>query len=281
MEEFVVGVDGSDESRLALRWAASVAERARAQLRIVTAWTYPALGVLRPKPEPLAPAEDMDAQALEALDAQVKQELGDVPPFVSTQVLRGPAAGALLRTVAPDGVVVLGSRGRGGFAGLVLGSVSRECVEHAPCPVVIVQHERSIGRSSGPIIVGEDGSANGTRALKWALELRDHVGGDVVAAHAWTAQMSEVRPTLRDRLASQAHAGVTARVADHDVEVVEIEGDPREELVDLATKMDASMLVVGRRGESRLRGIMLGGVSTYLVSNSPTTIAVIPPPPDN
>jgi nucleotide-binding universal stress UspA family protein len=179
--------------------------------------------------------------------------------------------------VRPDDVLVLASRGRGGFAALLLGSVSRECIEYAPCPVVIVRHAQTPGDTSGPIIVGEDGSRNSASALEWALALRSHVGGAVVAVYAWTTQMSEVRPGLRERLRSEAHDRVTSRVADRNVSGVEVEGEPRTELVDTAKSMHASMLVVGRRGQSRLRGLMLGGVTTYLVAGSPSNIAVIPP----
>jgi nucleotide-binding universal stress UspA family protein len=58
---------------------------------------------------------------------------------------------------------------------------------------------------------------------------------------------------------------------------IQVEGDPREKLVELAGRVDAKLLVVGRRGTSRLRGVWTGGVTSYLVSNGPTTVAVIPP----
>ena len=278
MGDIVVGVDGSEESRLALRWAASLAERSGTRLRVMAAWTYPALAVLQPTAVPLEPAEEMEQRALDDLGALVKEELGDVPERRTMHVERGPAAGAILQSVDNGNVLVLGSRGRGGFAGLLLGSVSRECIEYAPCPVVIVRHERTVGNTSGPIIVGEDGSENSERALEWALENQDHIGAEVVAAYAWTARMSEVRPGLRERLGSEAGARLASRIGERDVRTVEVEGDPRTELVDIANNLNASMLVVGRRGQSRLRGVLLGGVTIYLVANSPTTIAVIPPP---
>ncbi len=278
MDEFVVGVDGSEQSKRALRWAASAAERTGVPLRIVEAWTYPALAVLQPAVASLGSAEEMDARTRDDLDAFVKDELGDVPQFATTQALRGPAAAAILQNVGPDSVLVLGARGRGGFAGLVLGSVSRECIEHAPCPVVIVQHERGVGAGCGPLVVGKDGSPNSARALDWALALRDHVGGEVVALYAWTAQVSEVRPKLRERLRNEARAKTASWEAGHDIRTVEVEGDPRAELISAANEMNASMLVVGLRGESRLRGLILGGVTAYVISESSTTVAVIPPP---
>jgi nucleotide-binding universal stress UspA family protein len=281
MDEFVVGLDGSDQSRLALRWAASVAERRNVPLCIFASWTYSGTAILQPSSQPLESAEDMDRRTLDDLTAVVDKELGELPPFANVAALRGPPAAALIQRVDDSSVLVLGSRGRGGFAGLMLGSVSRECIEHAPCPVVLVQHETAVGDLPGPIIVGMDGSENSERAVRAALDFREVTGRDVVAAYVWQADASEVRPRLRERLASDAKALLASWVGDHDdVGTVEIEGDPRVALVALARQTNASMIVVGRRGQSRLRGLLLGGVTNYLVTNSPTTIAVVPPPDD-
>ena len=278
MKELVVGVDGSDESRAALRWAAFVAEAAGAPLRILASWTYPGLSAF-PGMETMGPAEQMDRAADDEARACVEEELGAVPAFGAVEVLRGPPAAAIMQAVTPESTLVLGSRGRGGFAGLLLGSVSRECMEYATCPVVIVRQEKPLGEGNGPILVGKDGSANAERALEWALALRGVVGGDVGAIYAWQADVSEVRPRLHERLRSGARAKVASWVEERDhVRALEVEGDPRAELVDVATRTDASVLVVGRRGGGRLRGLRVGGVTNHLVSNSPTTVAVIPPP---
>lgn len=278
MKELVVGIDGSKESRAALRWAAFVAEAAGAPLRIVASWTYPGVSVF-PGMETMSPADQMDRAAAEETQACVEEELGAVPAFGDVEVLRGPAAPAIVQLVTPESTLVLGSRGRGGFAGLLLGSVTRECMEYASCPVVIVRNEKPLGEGQGPILVGKDGSPNAERALEWALALRDVVGGEVGAVYAWQAGVSEARPRLHESLRSGARATVASWVEERDdVRALEVEGDPRAELVDVATSTNASVLVVGRRGGGRLRGLRVGGVTNYLVSNSPTTVAVIPPP---
>jgi nucleotide-binding universal stress UspA family protein len=98
----------------------------------------------------------------------------------------------------------------------------------------------------------------------------------------WQANVSEVRPKLHERLRSGARAKVESWVEDEDhIHALEVEGDPRAELVDVATKTKASVLVVGRRGGGRLKGLRVGGVTNYLMTNSPTTVAVIPPPNDD
>ena len=134
----VVGVDGSDASRDALRWAASYAQLIGAHLRAVTAWQWPlSMTVALPVPEDFDPAAD----ALKALDGILSETLGDHPAIsISSRVYDGPAAAALVDDAADADLLVVGSRGRGGFAGLLLGSTSEHCARHAACPVVIVRH---------------------------------------------------------------------------------------------------------------------------------------------
>ena len=279
MKELVVGLDGSPDSRRALRWAAALAERAAIPLRAVEAWSYPPLTVVPGWSEVVSHSE-MDERTVDEIRGVVATELGDVPGFVSAEALRGPAARAILRTVGPDSVLVLGSRGRGGFAGLLLGSVSRECIEHAPCPVVIARDDELPTAGDSVILVGKDGSENGVRAMEWAGAIGVLTGAAVVAVHIWQTTSSEVRPKLHQRLRAEARASVEGWIAEgsHRAESVEAEGEPRTKLVELSERMDAKLVVVGRRGTSRLRGLATGGVSSYLVSNCPTTVAVIPPP---
>jgi nucleotide-binding universal stress UspA family protein len=264
MKELVVGLDGSADSRRALRWAASLADRAGVEVRVVEASSDP--------------SETAD-RTVDGIRGVVAEVLGEVPSFVSVETLRGPAAGAILRTVGPDTVLVLGSRGRGGFAGLLLGSVSRECIEHARCPVVIAREDHPPTAEDGVILVGKDGSENSVRALEWASSVGQLTGAAVVALYAWRPTSSEVNPRLHQRLRTEARADVEQWIADgsHQAESLEVEGEPRTKLVELAERTDAKLIVVGRRGTSRLRGLRAGGVSSYLVSNCPTTVAVVPP----
>jgi nucleotide-binding universal stress UspA family protein len=282
MNELVVGLDGSDESRRALRWAAAVAQRSNTPVRAVEAWTYPSLSVV-PGRTPLASPDEMDNRTLEDLQGLVSNVLGHTPPFLTVQALRGPAPAAILHTLGPDSLLALGTRGRGGFAGLLLGSVSRECIEYAPCPVTIVRDDRPPTKDDGVILVGKDGSDDAARALDWALSIGELTGAAVVALYVWTAGVSEVNPRLHRRLRAEAQSTVEAWLAERDAKVgsLEVEGEARTKIVELATRMNAKLIVVGRRGTSRLRGLRTGGVSSYLVSNSPTTVAVIPPISDS
>jgi nucleotide-binding universal stress UspA family protein len=236
MKQLVVGLDGSSDSRRALRWAAAVAERAKVPLSVVQAWSYPSLAVIPGWTELVAPAE-MDDRTVDEIRAVVVDELGDVPPFVDVAALRGPAADAILRVAQPDAVLVLGGRGFGGFAGLLLGSVSRECIEYAPCPVVIARDDQS-PVEGGVIMVGTDGSENSARALAWAGEFGGLTGAAVVAVYAWETSSSEVNPRLHQRLRAEAQATVDTWIADgaHSAASIQAEGEARKTLVELTAR---------------------------------------------
>jgi nucleotide-binding universal stress UspA family protein len=134
----VVGVDGSDPSKRALRWAAGQAKLTGAELKVVTSWEYPpTLGWAPPYPSDFDP----DADARKALEEAVAAVLGADPGVVLHVVVQeGHPAFVLTEAAKGAELLVVGSRGHGAFAGMVLGSVSEYCAAHAPCPVVVVRH---------------------------------------------------------------------------------------------------------------------------------------------
>jgi nucleotide-binding universal stress UspA family protein len=134
----VVGVDGSDGSKAALRFALDEARRRSATLRVVTVWEFPAtiaMGMVLP-PD----FDDVSAQAAEHSAQAAIDQLGEAGVPVELKVLDGNPAGALIAQARDADVLVVGSRGRGGFRELLLGSVSQACVHHAGCPVVVIRH---------------------------------------------------------------------------------------------------------------------------------------------
>jgi nucleotide-binding universal stress UspA family protein len=152
MARIVVGVDGSPGGRSALRWAVAEARVRGAPLHVVHAWMVPLIDAL---PEPwavgapsLGPSDDevhdhLEAAARNLLDACVDEARSAEPDVdVQGELVEGRPAGALLEAAGGADLLVVGSRGRGGFAGLLLGSVSAQCVHHAPCPVVVVPQDR-------------------------------------------------------------------------------------------------------------------------------------------
>ncbi|MER6310190.1 universal stress protein [Streptomyces sp. NPDC001657] len=137
----VVGVDGSESSKEALRWAVRQAELTDSQVSAVIAWEYPPLyGSIGWLDAPQELAGHIKMWADQALDGAVREvvKAGDMSRVKATVAYGTPAA-VLLDAAQGASLLVVGSRGRGGFSGALLGSVSQHCSQHAPCPVVVVR----------------------------------------------------------------------------------------------------------------------------------------------
>lgn len=138
----VVGVDGSEHSLAALRWAASEAKLRATRVHVVGTFTTPIMstGYEVAVPDP----SDLQSASETMLDAVVDsvRESGELDGVdVGTEVLEGHAGERLVALSRGAGLIVVGSRGHGGFIGLLLGSVTTYVVNHAHCPVVVVRHE--------------------------------------------------------------------------------------------------------------------------------------------
>jgi nucleotide-binding universal stress UspA family protein len=136
MAKIVVGVDGSEASRAAVRWAAAEAAVRGVDLVAVEAWEFSPLIFAADVPVAL---DELRATVTEHLHGVVADEVTDPSVRVSEVVGEKAPVPALLEMCDPDDVLVVGSRGRGGFAGLLLGSVSQQLAQHGVCPVVIVR----------------------------------------------------------------------------------------------------------------------------------------------
>lgn len=133
----VVGVDGSPASYEALRWAVRYARFVAATVDAVAAYELPGAAGWS---APAADAEFDEAQARQDMTDEIEKvlrQVGEVP--LEQHLVRGTPAKVLIRASAGAELLVVGSRGRGGFASLLLGSVSQQCAAHAACPVVIVR----------------------------------------------------------------------------------------------------------------------------------------------
>ena len=139
----VVGVDGSDHALDAVRWGASEARLRGARLRLVTAWKISTLMYAAeafPPPYTVDIESGVKREAQQMLDRTcetLRAELEGVE--VERWVHNGPAANVLCDAAKLADMLVVGSRGLGGFTGLLLGSVSHQCAQQAPCPVVILR----------------------------------------------------------------------------------------------------------------------------------------------
>jgi len=145
--KIVVGVDGSEPSHEALRWAAAEAELRGARIVAAHSWTFiPPTPIGEPGMIPMPAADyvgQMEAEraaALAELEAVIGEVFADGPPAgLEAKLLEGDAEDALLREAADAELLVVGSRGRSGITSALLGSVSRHVVSHARCPVVVVK----------------------------------------------------------------------------------------------------------------------------------------------
>ena len=136
----VVGIDGSEQSQLALRWAAYLARISGTTIEAVTAW-QPITGSVAAAygymtvPDGWNPAVEMEKVLVDTLDQVFGAER---PAGLQVTVQEGHPTEVMLDAGSRARMLVLGSRGHGGFAGLLLGSVSSACAEHATCPVLVV-----------------------------------------------------------------------------------------------------------------------------------------------
>lgn len=141
MARIVVGVDGSPGAYAALEWAVHEARLRNATLEVVLVWQYPPFPDIWGPPPP--PRHELESAAQATLDSIVGAIEGADGVKVVASLVEGPPAEALVTAGIDADMIVVGSRGHGGFTGLLLGSVSQHCVTHARCPVVVVPRQSS------------------------------------------------------------------------------------------------------------------------------------------
>lgn len=145
MNVIVVGVDHSPGAKAALVFANDEARLREATIRAVHAWQYAYIGYtgLEGRVPPIG--EDLDelhTAAVAALEASVREALPETDVPIELDAIQGAPAGVLVEASRDADLLVVGSRGHGGFVGLLLGSVGQQCAHHAECPVVIVHGKR-------------------------------------------------------------------------------------------------------------------------------------------
>jgi len=280
--DIVVGTDGSEQSRTAVRWAAAAARLRAAPLKIVTAysWNWPpeTFGSLGELPEVIA-------QQFDQLAAGAAAEARALEPGVevSWAAVTGDPAQALLAAARSAAMLVVGNRGRGGFASLLLGSVSQQVATHATGPVVVVR-----GRTdspSGPIVVGVDGSVPAQRALMLGFDEAQRRGIGLVAVRSYpvpTPPHGMSLPPLdydQDAAARDVARDLNTTLTPWrekfplvPVQTVTEPGSPAKNLVDLSS--DATLLIVGSRGHSALIGSLLGSVGQQLLHHADCPVMI-------
>ena len=282
ISDIVVGVDGSAESDAALRWAALEAQRHGATLTVLHAHEPGDYGIRTPLEE--AHVQDMRRIAAAIVDSAVT-EVRSLAPAVRVQgeTVGGGAAAGLIRAADPGTMVVVGNRGRGGFAGLLLGSVSQHVAAHARGSVVIVRD--GAGRPDGPVVVGVDEANESDHTLGVAFEEAALRGAPIQVLHTYVLAIQtwglDLPPEVEDEHVRQtAEANRLAAIVAPwrekfpavPVEAFAVEGQASARLVDASST--AQLVVVGSRGGGGFAGLLLGSVSLHLLHHADCPVLI-------
>lgn len=283
MERIVVGVDGSDAADRALRWAVREAELHGATIDLVHAY------VIHPYASMFGDTDRELAQG--RLDTVIDRNrmLLDRVTWSSTLVDAAGSAAAALVAVADDAeLVVVGSRGAGGFKRLTLGSTAYRTAAHAPSPVAVIAGDDTTADDDRPIVVGIDEAPVSRRALRWALDEAERRGAPVTVVHTYPlpvdlAPAAAVDQRRFERACAQARAAATdlvdrvvgaARIpAGVEVGRVIDVGPPAGALLEHA---DGGLVVVGTRGQSTFSRAVFGSVSQQVLHHADDPVVVVP-----
>ena len=278
----VVGTDGSRPASAAVRWAAGEAGRRSADLVIVHGYDerwivdahLPAPGFTDVA---LARAAEIAADA-DLVARAVAPEL-----VIRREIDAGEPVPALLRAARSADLVVVGSRGHGGFAGLVLGSVGQAVATRAPCSVVVVRGRPEA--AAGPIVVGADGSPGGAVALECAFQQAQAEDCPLEAIRAflrpappWVADIAPSILWLEEGLAQESRlltglvSPLRARHPRVKVEELVSRSDAAGTLV--AASRRARLVVVGSRGLGTVTGMLLGSVGLHLLHHAACPVLI-------
>lgn len=278
---------------MAARWAAASAVLRGRDLVLVQAMVPPVGGggFAMSMPPSLDLIDQLEAAAREEIETMARAVRGEFPGLeVLGIVAIGAPSAVLLDAAETAELVVIGSRGRGGFRGLLLGSVGAQVAAHAGCPVAVLR--------GGPdphatkVVVGIDGSPAAGSALRFAFDEASRRGWSVHAVHAWDVPAYDllivpagpVPVPLRDvaddevRLTAEALAGFREEYPDVDVVEQLVRAPAVSALLDAAD--GASMIVVGTHGRGPAMGALLGSVSNGVIHKAALPVVVVPPEPE-
>ena len=293
----VVGVDGSDSARRAVRWAAAEAALRHAPLRLVSVFTALPPGRFGDPSRSGSYRRHLVETGQAALDAAAGVA-GEVAPGVEVQPeLREGFPGPVLLAASRDAVLtVVGSRGLGGFIGLLAGSIAVALAARGGSPVVVVRGDEVAPEAGGaetpdqrPVLVGVDGSPASEAAIGLAFDEAALRGAPLQALHSWLdhglvpALAAGIDwatlETEEHVLLAQRLAGWSQKYPDVDVRRVVERDRPAHALVTASAA--AQLVVVGSRGRGGGAGLFLGSVSHALLHHSRCPVMVARPPEED
>lgn len=288
----VAGIDGSAAALRAARFAADEAARRHAPLRLVhaLAWPFegrPLVGLGAAAPDTLRPPDDLPTCA-EDLLRDVATSLGDLLPDdrIERIVEKGHPVTVLEAASAEAQLVVVGGRGVGGVAGLLIGSTASGLLTAAHCPLVVLPDEAFVAASGRrTVVVGVSGRGQEEEVLAFAVAEAAARGTDLIAVHAWQDVVLE--PALRSVSPLVDWAGVQAdeeralaeelagwHEKEPDVLIREVVIRERTARALVSAALTAELLVVGRRDRGRLR--RLGSAAHGAIHRAGCPVAIVP-----
>jgi nucleotide-binding universal stress UspA family protein len=304
-EGIVVGVDGSDHGQCALVWAAREAERRRHPLHIVTAYSVPIFAASGLDGGYATVDDSVIREGAEAILQHAVDKVAGYNIDVSASVENGDASGVLLEISESAELRVVGTRGRGGFVGRLLGSVSSALPAHSKCPTVTVplicanrlgettqdKHVRAeqAKAGSGPVenvvVVGVDGSERARVAVLEAAAQAERLAAPlrvICAVPQYSGSLAWVpAPLDREALFADIQVQLKAGVAwlqSHyprlTIETRLVDGSPVEVLVEASRHVE--LVVVGRRGRGGFAGMLLGSTGDGVLHHAKSPVMVVP-----
>jgi len=290
--KIVVGVDGSESAVRAVRWAAEESVAHGLGLRIVHGFSPMAsyYGGGLPAPQYVMDELAAEGERLLSTAAQAAREVvGAAAESLVTTEMRVEAPIPLMIDLSKAArMLVLGSSGRGGFAGMMVGSTTVSSAAHAACPVVVVRADEESGTvpGTGPVIAGVDGGPAGEHVLAAAFDEASWRKAPLTVVHTWSdaeyvPPMFAGRPAgdwgpVEDeqrRLLAENLTGWQQKYPDVAVEQVIARDRPRHQLLERAE--GARLVVVGSRGRGGFRGMLLGSTSQALIHHAPCPVMVV------
>lgn len=284
----IVGTDGSEESLRAVEWAALEARRHGSSLRIVSAPAeLPRLHAYHASRAEIAAA--LRGIAARSLDAAISRSEEVAPGLpIETGLLPGPAAMAVADSGAGASMLVVGARGAGGFAAMMLGSVSRYVAAWAPCPVVVAREETTAVHRE--IAVGIRDPQDVTGTLPFAFEEAALRGADLVAIHTWywlpsalppSGPAGALQPPAPEQISAEAGRHLAAALEQWHGKYPEVRvrqdvvrGHPARVLASYSARAD--LVVIGRHGHPGRPGPGIGSIQHAVLDHAHGPVAVVP-----
>ncbi|MFI1869801.1 universal stress protein [Streptomyces jumonjinensis] len=283
----VVGVDGSPSSLTAVETAAREARLRGVGLHVVHVFIWPNMHVSL-TPSPIGPPGGGLRNLAERVLAEAVRHAREAAPDVAVtqDLVTGEPLTVLEAQSRTASLVVVGSRGMGGFIGLLVGSTAVHLAAHSRCPVLVV---RGRPDPAGPVLLAVDGSPQAEAAVGFAFAEASLRGAELVALHAWSGwtgrgdddpghpqNLVDDAGRLGDteeRVLAEALAGWQAKYPEVTVRRDLVRESTRQALIEASE--EAQLLVVGARGRGGFTGLLLGSVSQAVLHHAHCPVAVV------